>query len=159
MDTSHSTELTRDSSQVMNFECAKFSTRVLGTLLDWLILLGPSFIVSAAIPYVGWFLLVVLYYVALECSPAQATIGKRVMGIKVVDKKGEAITASQSYIRRLMSVISSSMLGIGHLLALFTQKKQALQDIVADAYVVYGDTGVSIVDAWIVGIRKIFGVK
>ncbi len=148
-----------ESGAVLNLEYAKFSSRVLGALLDIVITAIPSIFVSTTIPYVGWLLIVILYYVALECSPAQATIGKRVMRIKVVSKNGEAISVAQSFIRRIMSCVSSAVLGIGHLMALFSSKKQALQDIVADTYVVVGETETPIPDAWVAGIRRLFGVK
>ena len=147
------------SGNPVQLEYAKFMTRVLATLIDVVLMMVPGILMATSVPYVGWLMLLVFYSVALECSPAQATIGKRVMGIKVVSKNGDPISVAQAFIRKIMSTVSSSLLGLGHLLALFTEKRQALQDIVADTYVVVGTTEMPIPDAWISGIRRIFGIR
>lgn len=151
---------TQDSdSSIMKFECATFGTRFLAFLIDWLLLLFPSAVMNRGIPFVGIFVVFFMYYIPLEIGPAQGTIGKRVMKIRVVRKDGGTISIAQAVVRRLISWFSCALLCVGHFLALFTDKKQALHDIVADTYVVQGLTETPIPDAWIAGVRRLFGIR
>ncbi len=79
---------------------------------------------------------VFLYFVLLESSEMQATIGKRIVGIKVVDLNGERIAFGQASVRFLAKALSNLTLGIGYLFVAFTRKKQALHDAVAGCFVV-----------------------
>ncbi|MDZ7814527.1 MAG: RDD family protein [Planctomycetota bacterium] len=79
----------------------------------------------------------VLYYVLMECSPLQATLGKMMVGIQVVDGDGERISFLRSLGRNLMKIfISGQFCFIGYIVAFFTEKKQSLHDLVASTYVV-----------------------
>ena len=55
-----------------------------------------------------------------------------------------------------MKLISSCLAFIPHFLAFFTEKRQALHDLVADTVVVYGRVEVPVVDAWTETVKDVF---
>ncbi|OWY21216.1 RDD family protein [Sphingobacteriales bacterium UPWRP_1] len=100
----------------------------INALLNYLVLVnGVSFVVS-------W-----LYYAYLEASPAQATPGKMMMGIKVTDMGGNRINFGKATMRFFSKILSALIFGIGYLMAAFTDKKQALHDMIAGTLVVEKD--------------------
>ncbi len=77
-----------------------------------------------------------LYYAFMESSKKQATLGKIIMGIKVTDLNGNRISFGKATGRYFGKIISSLILCIGYLMAAFTEKKQALHDILSNCLVV-----------------------
>lgn len=80
---------------------------------------------------IGW-----LYAATLESSPWQATIGKRAMDIYVTNLAGRRIGFVQASGRFFGKIISAIILGIGFFMIAFTQRKQALHDLLAGCLVV-----------------------
>lgn len=78
----------------------------------------------------------VLYYSLMESSKYQATVGKLALGLKVVDMEGNGLDFPKAFIRNLAKILSGMVLMIGYIMAGFTDKKQALHDIVAGALVI-----------------------
>lgn len=78
----------------------------------------------------------IIYGIAFESSAWQATPGKRALGLKVTDARGEKLSAGAVIIRRLAQMLSAVILGIGFLMPAFTQYRQALHDMIAKAYVI-----------------------
>lgn len=76
----------------------------------------------------------VAYYVVLETSAKQATWGKQIVGIKVTDLYGRRLTVGRALGRYFAKILSGCTV-IGWFLPLFTEKKQALHDIVAGTLV------------------------
>jgi len=76
-----------------------------------------------------------LYYAILESSKYQATIGKKVLNIIVVDNYNNRITFAKASARYWSKILSSILL-IGFLMAGFTKEKQALHDLIAGTYVI-----------------------
>jgi uncharacterized RDD family membrane protein YckC len=76
------------------------------------------------------------YYTFLESSEKQGTVGKMVLGLKVTDADGRRISVGRAAGRTLSKIISSMILGIGYIMAGFTEKKQALHDMIAGTLVV-----------------------
>jgi uncharacterized RDD family membrane protein YckC len=70
-----------------------------------------------------------LYTALQECSASQATLGKRLLNLKVTDLDGRRISFARASGRFFGSLIPS--FGIGYCMALFTRRKQALHDIMA----------------------------
>ncbi len=87
-------------------------------------------------------LIQVLYYTFMEASKYQGTVGKLVLGLKVTDMEGNALDFPKAFIRNLAKILSGMILLIGYIMAGFTDKKQALHDIVAGALVVRKDEAV-----------------
>jgi uncharacterized RDD family membrane protein YckC len=82
-------------------------------------------------------LLVWIYMPALWFSPMQATAGQRICRLRVVDAMdGGRITFMRGILRVLGMILSGLILGIGFLMAAFTERKRALHDMIAGTCVV-----------------------
>lgn len=80
-----------------------------------------------------------LYFSFLESGKHQATLGKRIVGIKVVNEQGEKISFANATGRFFAKILSYLCLYIGFLFVPFTNRKRALHDMVASTYVVKSD--------------------
>jgi uncharacterized RDD family membrane protein YckC len=76
------------------------------------------------------------YYAYFHASRSQATLGKMAVGIKVVRTDGSRISLARGIGRYFGFMLSSLILGIGLLMAAFTERKQALHDLLCDTLVV-----------------------
>lgn len=132
---------------------AGFWTRFVAALLDGLILAVPSFAVGFVVGIfgmsaglgpleiqlisqflgvlIGW-----LYAASMESSSNQGTLGKMALGIKVTDMNGRRISFGQASGRHFAKILSGIILLIGYIMAAFTEKKQALHDLIAGTLVV-----------------------
>ena len=77
-----------------------------------------------------------LYYSLLESSAWQGTLGKKALGLEVTDLDGNRISFGRATGRFFAKIISALILGIGYIMAGFTEKKQALHDILAGTLVI-----------------------
>ncbi len=77
-----------------------------------------------------------LYFAVMESSRKQATFGKQLLGIKVTDLQGERITFARASGRFFGKILSSLTLLIGYIMAAFTERHQALHDMLAGTVVV-----------------------
>lgn len=77
-----------------------------------------------------------LYFALFESSAKQATFGKMIVGIKVTDLQGNKISFGRATGRYFGKILSGFILGIGYLMAAFTERKQALHDILSSCLVV-----------------------
>ncbi|MAT15106.1 MAG: hypothetical protein CMJ46_07525 [Planctomyces sp.] len=132
---------------------AGFWLRFAAFFIDWIILI----VISAFIGAIYGFVLAILgvdldviqktanligvlvswiYYAASESSSAQATLGKRALGIKVTDLNGRRISFLRALGRTVAKILSGMILLIGYIMAGFTEKKQALHDMIASCVVV-----------------------
>ena len=98
--------------------------------------INPAAIVAA----MGTMILVVLainfcYFIFMESSAKQATVGKMVLGLKVINANGGRISMGQS-VGRTLSKLLSSILYIGYIMVGVTEKKQGLHDMIAGTFVV-----------------------
>jgi uncharacterized RDD family membrane protein YckC len=82
---------------------------------------------------VGYF----LYCTLLESSPWQATVGKRVIGVKVVNRRGERIGFARAAVRFVAKLLSVLTLFVGYLLIVVTRRRQALHDLIAGTLVTH----------------------
>jgi uncharacterized RDD family membrane protein YckC len=76
-----------------------------------------------------------LYFALFESSRRQATPGKMLLGIFVTDAQGRRISFGRALGRNLSRVLSQMFCWLGYLLALFTQRNQALHDMIASTLV------------------------
>jgi len=76
------------------------------------------------------------YYAGFHASRGGATLGKMAVGIKVVRGTGERISFLRAFCRYLATIVSSLILMIGFIMAAFTERKQALHDMMCDTLVV-----------------------
>ena len=82
----------------------------------------------------------IAYYVGQESGRKQATIGKRAVGIIVTDLHGNRVSSMRATGRYFGKIVSALILMIGYLMAGFTEKKQALHDMMAGTLVVVKPT-------------------
>jgi uncharacterized RDD family membrane protein YckC len=80
-----------------------------------------------------------LYFAFFESSNKKATIGKMALEIEVVDANSKKISFLRATVRYWSKIISAVILGIGFIMAAFTEDKQALHDKIANTYVVNKD--------------------
>jgi uncharacterized RDD family membrane protein YckC len=77
-----------------------------------------------------------VYFALLESSPWQASLGKRMLGLKVTDLEGRRISFGRASARYFCTLLSGFILMIGFIMIAFTQKKQALHDILTGCLVI-----------------------
>jgi len=91
------------------------------------------------ISLIGFIILYFFYFVFPEASPWQATLGKKILGIKVVDTHGHRISIGRSLGRNVNMALSSITFCVGFLMCLWTKKEQCLHDMVSGCMVVTSD--------------------
>ena len=92
----------------------------LSLALTWILCIG-----------LGW-----LYSALMESSKYQGTLGKMALGIKVTGPNGERISFARATGRFFGKMISGMTLYFGFYMAGFTQKRQALHDMMANTFVI-----------------------
>lgn len=133
-----------------------FSDRLGAWIIDMLILLVPNYFINRMMGYdmldgfymrngtIGYstshfnFVTTIvtwLYFSLQECGPAQATIGKRAVGLKVTDYDGGRITFGRATGRYFGKWISAILLLIGYLMILWDDYRQALHDKMAGTFI------------------------
>jgi uncharacterized RDD family membrane protein YckC len=76
-----------------------------------------------------------IYEASMESSSRQATVGKMALGLKVTDLEGRRISFARASGRHFAKYISGMILLIGYIMAGFTERKQALHDMIAGTLV------------------------
>jgi uncharacterized RDD family membrane protein YckC len=144
-------DITQKSSGIKsgNHKFANFGQRLLAYLIDQVILiiiivvLGRLLTLSSSPVDVEAFqgLAIViswLYFAFQESSKKQATIGKRILAIKVTGISGQKISFGNATGRFFGKILSGAIFGIGFLMAIWTEKKQTLHDQLANTLVLTG---------------------
>jgi len=81
-------------------------------------------------------LLTWLYHALMESSEWQATLGKRVLGLVVTDMAGRRVSFGRATGRHFAKIITNMVPAfIGYIMAGFTERKQALHDMIAGCLV------------------------
>lgn len=135
---------------------ASIGRRFLALCLDALILAIPSGAANHLAPGLGGLMIWFLYAPVLESSAVRGTLGKFLMGIQVVDLQGQQLNLQTATLRSLLKLVSFAILFLGFILALFTERKQALHDLIMGTQVVNGKFEGSVFDAWSARVRAIF---
>jgi uncharacterized RDD family membrane protein YckC len=130
-----------DDQGFKNVSYVGFWERFVAALIDGLILFVVTFAIGLIIgnEYLKMGINIIgqlLYFTYFESSVKQATIGKQLMNMKVVDKNGNRLTPGSALIRYLSKFISGIILLIGYIMAAFDAQKQALHDKIAGTFVV-----------------------
>lgn len=121
-------------------EQAGFGVRFLALIIDSLILASVSVVMNSIglegvynklSMFVGAF-----YAVFFWVNKDGATLGKKVMKIKVVTEKGTPITYQTAILRYVGYIASSLPLGLGFFWVLWDDKKQGFHDKIASTFVV-----------------------
>lgn len=89
--------------------------------------IGLSMFISVV---VNW-----LYEAYFLSSERQATLGKMALGITVTDTGGQRLSFGQATLRHFAKWLSGLTLLVGYIIAAFTERKQALHDLIAGTVV------------------------
>lgn len=81
-----------------------------------------------------------LYHALMESSEWQATVGKKVLDLMVTDMAGRRVSFWRATGRHFAKIVSMMIYPLGHLMAGFTQQKQALHDMIAGCLILRRDT-------------------
>ena len=131
----------------MNMQYAGGGIRFVAAIIDGLIVMIVNVILGLIIgvalgkngAMLGNLLSIVIsigYFVFYQASRGQ-TLGKKAMGIRVVDLAGNKPTAMTFFLREIIGkFVSSIILFIGYLMILWDGKKQGLHDKIAGTVVV-----------------------
>jgi uncharacterized RDD family membrane protein YckC len=77
-----------------------------------------------------------LYFAGMESSKSQGTLGKMALGLVVTDMNGQPISFARASGRFFSKLITGLVpFAIGYIMAGFTEKKQALHDMIASCLV------------------------
>jgi uncharacterized RDD family membrane protein YckC len=77
-----------------------------------------------------------LYFAMMESSPYQGTLGKMALGLIVTDLQGRRVTFGRASGRFFSKIITGLIpFALGYIMAGFTEKKQALHDMIASCLV------------------------
>jgi uncharacterized RDD family membrane protein YckC len=76
-----------------------------------------------------------LYYAYLESGEKQATWGKQALGLYVTDLQGNRTSFGRASGRFFAKFVTGLTMGIGYIMAGFTERKQALHDMIASCLV------------------------
>lgn len=77
-----------------------------------------------------------IYFAVLHSSQWQASVGKKAVGLRVVDEKGGRISFGRATGRYFAAFLSALILCIGYMMVGWTKKRQGLHDMIAGTYVI-----------------------
>jgi uncharacterized RDD family membrane protein YckC len=145
-------DVTYEPAQDMgpDFEYAGFARRLAAYLIDFMVLmtLGMPMILLLAlftrlsdqslerIVMIVSILVVWQYCALLESSKHQATLGKILLGLQVVDLQGNRIGFWRATVRHFAKIISKLFFFLGFVIIDFTIKKQGMHDMMAGCLVI-----------------------
>jgi uncharacterized RDD family membrane protein YckC len=133
----------------VDFQYAGFARRLAAFAIDFVVFTALQIAIGVpSLLFIEWFtnasestvdriLMIVcilvwwLYYAFMESSAHQATLGKKLLGIKVVDLYGNRIGFWRETVRNLAKAISSLFLFLGFMIIDFTKYKQGMHDMMA----------------------------
>jgi uncharacterized RDD family membrane protein YckC len=95
----------------------------------------PSLIFSST----AYIVIAAIYFPVMESSHHQATLGKRMLGIKVTNASGAPIALPQAAARFVAASVSWITLNLGHAFAAWTPERRALHDYIASTRVENAD--------------------
>jgi uncharacterized RDD family membrane protein YckC len=95
----------------------------------------PSLVFSST----AYIVLAGIYFSVMESSRHQATLGKRMLGIKVTNAGGAAIALPQAIARFVAASLSWITLNLGHAFAAWTPERRALHDYIVGTRVENAD--------------------
>lgn len=144
-----------------------FGRRLAAILLDALLLGVLSMFVAFVIGMVGVFIdmytpnrplpldrLIVactlvfsVAYYLVAWSRSGQTVGKAMLGIKIVGADGQPPSGGKAFLRYIGYLVSGIVLALGFVWVIFDRKRQGWHDKMAGTYVVYADATFSEADA------------
>jgi len=140
----------KDATKEEEFIIAGFNERFLAYLIDTLpfvflnyytltLAIKNGFITYSSSIETKWKIIwsiIFIIYETIFTSGGRRTIGKKILGLKVISKDGNNLSLSKAFIRAIGYFISSFTFNIGYLLALTNSKRISLHDFLASSLVV-----------------------
>jgi uncharacterized RDD family membrane protein YckC len=77
-----------------------------------------------------------IYFLVMWVICNGQTIGKSIVGIKIISTTKHKLGFLRAFLRFLISLLSMSLFGLGYVFALFNKKKKAWQDLLTGTVVV-----------------------
>lgn len=130
------------------YEYGNFWWRLLAITIDTIIVYLGLILVSTISVLTGLefisgigtilsYIVPVLYFAIMESSSAQASLGKMMLGMKVINADtGQKIGFWRAFGRYFAKVLNAIILFIGYIMALFTERKQGLHDLISNTLVI-----------------------
>jgi uncharacterized RDD family membrane protein YckC len=120
---------------------AGFWRRFVAFFVDSMILLAGFLVLYAildpAIAYVIYILATFIYFAAMEGGASGQTLGKKLLGIRVIDfRAGGPIGFGRGLLRQIGRILSGFVLYLGYLWMLWDSEKQTWHDKIATTVVV-----------------------
>jgi uncharacterized RDD family membrane protein YckC len=143
--------ITKEKTSIItdSMKFAGFWIRVAAFMIDIAVLTIPTLMISFFIrftvadelaygieSFISNTLVCWIYEAAFISSTRQGTIGKMLLGLKVVDYAGNRITFGRATGRYFSKWLSGLILCIGYMMVGWTKKKQGLHDVIADTLVI-----------------------
>ncbi len=95
------------------------------------LIIGLIFLAATVGLVVTW-----LYHALMESSEWQATVGKKALGLVVTDMGGQRVSFARATGRHFGKIITNMVpMFIGYIIVGFTERKQALHDMIAGCLV------------------------
>jgi uncharacterized RDD family membrane protein YckC len=111
---------------------ASFSQRTAALLVDWVLFWALGFALHSTL----FGLAGILYETILVSQWNGRTVGKKVMGIRVLSTQGGPVKPTEAFIRALGKVLSSVVFLLGYFWMLWDAHSQTWHDKLADTFVV-----------------------
>ena len=111
---------------------------IAGFLIGFVVAMGGGDLPAGT----GWFLalLAVLYTLVMEATYG-GTIGKQLVGLRVVDEYGDRIGLGQSFVRNVLRLVDGLFVYlVGAAFIWSSPRRQRLGDRAASSFVVYADS-------------------
>jgi uncharacterized RDD family membrane protein YckC len=119
---------------------ASFGRRLVAAIIDGILLgvVGAIFYaINNTLGYIVQLLLTIVYLTYLEGSPSGQTVGKKAMGIRVIDfRTGGSIGYGRAFIRWIGRYVSAIACLLGYFWMLWDKEKQTWHDKFANDVVV-----------------------
>jgi uncharacterized RDD family membrane protein YckC len=117
---------------------AGFGARLAAYLIDGVLLYVVQYVLDTVAPGLGVSLgtLISLGYFVLMTGQSGQTLGKMLLGIKVVTVEGANPGYGKALVRWLGYIVSTLIIFIGFLMVAWDSQKQGLHDKIADTYVI-----------------------
>ncbi len=98
---------------------------------------SPLFLIGTAMIVLLPFLLAMGYYTYFHGNPKhQATLGKKLLNLRVITADGEDVTYLRAFGRYWAAILSGLILAIGYIIAAFDDEKRALHDHICNTRVI-----------------------
>ena len=123
-----------------------FGTRLIATLIDGVILFVITLLFGMMVANPGQsaldvgesfaYIIVIPYTIGMWFLAGGATIGKKIMRIKIVTVDGRPIGIGRAMLRYIGYFISGLLFGLGYLWIIWDEKQQGLHDKIAGTIVI-----------------------